>query len=103
MSELKKVKKLLEQHQGKGNAISAGEIEKRIIGSTEDTHAKGRKLVERCAKEYGMPIAGDASGYYIITTQNELDEYEANLQSRIKKMKKRGKMMEKNFKEWWDK
>lgn len=42
MDELEKVKRLLEVHQGKGNAISAGEIEQRLGYPTEDTHAKGR-------------------------------------------------------------
>lgn len=100
MDELEKVKQLLEAHQGKGNAISAGEIEQTLGYPTEDTHAKGRKLVERCAKKYGIPVSGDTSGYFIMINQTELDEYKANLRSRAKKIQDREEVMEKNFKEW---
>ena len=100
MDKLEKVKQLLEAHQGKGNAISAGEIEQMLGYPTEDTHAKGRKLVERCAKKYDIPVSGDTSGYFIMTNQSELDEYIANLQSRAKKIQERKELMEKNFKEW---
>lgn len=87
MDELETVKRLLEAHQGKGNAISAGEIEQRLGYPTEGSHAKGRKLVGRCAKKYEIPVSGDVSGYFIMTNQFELDEYKANLQSRVKKYK----------------
>lgn len=100
MDKLEIVKQLLEEHQGKGNSISAGEIEQILGYSTEDTHAKGRKLVERCMMEYGIPVGGDTSGYYIITNQAELNECKATLQSRAKKIKDREKLMEKNFREW---
>ena len=100
MDELEKVKKLLEKHQGKGNSISAGDIEQILGYPTEDTHVKGRKLVKRCAKKYGIPVSGDTSGYFIMTTQAELDEYKANLQSRVKKIQDREELMEKNFREW---
>ena len=100
MDELEKVKQLLEAHQGKGNTISAGEIEQRLGYPTEDTHAKGRRLVERCAKKYVIPVSGDTSGYFIMTNQSELDEYKANLRSRAKKIQDREGLMEKNFKGW---
>ena len=100
MDELEIVKQLLEAHKGKDNAISAGEIEQKLGYPTEDTHAKGRKLVERCAKKYGIPVSGNVSGYFIMTNQFELDEYKANLQSRVRKIQKREELMEKNFKEW---
>lgn len=100
MDELEKVKQILEKHQGKGNSISAGKIEQILGYPTEDTHAKGRKLVERCAKKYGIPVSGDISGYFIMTKQSELKEYKSNLQSRVKKIQDREEMMEKNFREW---
>lgn len=95
MDQLERVKQLLELHQGKGNAISAGEIEQKLGYPTEDTHAKGRKLIERCAKKYGIPVSGDPSGYFIMTNQAELDEYKANLRSRVKKIHDREELMEK--------
>ena len=100
MDELERVKCVLVMHQGKGNEMSAGEIEQFLGYPTEDTHDKGRKLVERCAKKYGLPASGDASGCFIMVNQYQLDEYKANLQSRAKKIRERKELMEKNFKEW---
>ena len=100
MDELEKVKQLLEAHQGQNNPISAGEIEQILGYPTEATHAKGRMLVKRCAKKFGIPVSGDTSGYYIMTSQAELDKYKANLQSRAKKIQDREALMEKNFREW---
>ena len=100
MNELEKVKQLLEKHQGKGNSISAGTIEQMLGYPTEDTHAKGRRLVERCAQKYKIPVSGDSAGYFIMTSEAELNEYKQNLQSRVKKIQEREKLMEKNFREW---
>ncbi len=100
MDELEFVKRELEKHRGKGNAISAGDIENMLGYPRDDTHAKGRKLVKKCAKQFRMPISGDSSGYFIITNETELNEYKANLQSRKKKIDEREKIIENNFKEW---
>lgn len=100
MNELELVRQLLEQHRGKGNEISAGDIERLLGYPRDDTHVKGRKLVKQCAKQFGMPISGDASGYFLMTNESELNEYKANLQSRKKKIDEREKIMEINFKGW---
>ena len=100
MYKLEMFKNILQEHYGKGNSISAGEIEQLLGYPTEDTHSKGRRLVERCTKKYGMPVSGDVSGYFIITNENELNEYKLNLQSRVKKINAREQMIEKNFREW---
>lgn len=85
MDELEFVKKELEKHRGKGNTISAGEIAEMLGYPVEGSHVKGRDLVKRCAKKYRIPVGGNTSGYYIITTQEELDEYKSNLSSRAQK------------------
>ncbi len=72
MDELEFVKKELEKHRGKRNTISAGEIAEMLGYPVEGSHVKGRDLVKRCAKKYRVPVGGNASGYYIITTQEEL-------------------------------
>lgn len=47
MDELELIKQTLEEHRGKGNEISAGDIEKKLLGiSKDDTHAKGRRLIK---------------------------------------------------------
>ena len=84
----------------KRNTISAGEIAEMLGYPVEGSHVKGRDLVKRCAKKYRVPVGGNASGYYIITTQEELDEYKSNLRSRAQKTLERGELMEEFFKEW---
>ena len=100
MDELEFVKKELETHRGKGNTISAGEIAEMLGYPVEGSHVKGRDLVKRCAKKYRIPVGGNTSGYYIITTQEELDEYKSNLRSRAQKTLERGELMEEFFEEW---
>lgn len=53
-------------------------------------------MVKRCAKKHKIPVGGNTSGYYIITTPEELEEYKANLRSRAKKALERGDLMQ-NF------
>ena len=100
MDELEFVKKELEKHRGKGNTISAGEIAEMLGYPVEGSHVKGRDLVKRCAKKYRIPVGGNTSGYYIITTQDELEQYKSNLRSRAQKTLERGELMEEFFEEW---
>ena len=85
MDELEFVKNELEKHRGKGNTISVGEIAKKLGYPVECSHVKGRILVELCAKKYRIPVGANNSGYYMIATQEELDEYKSNLSSRAQK------------------
>ena len=100
MNELEFVKIQLEKHRGKGNTISAGEIAEMLGYPVEGSHVKGRDLVKRCAEKYRIPVGGNIYGYYIITTQEELEEYKANLRSRAQKTLERGELMETFFEEW---
>lgn len=100
MDELEFIKQVLEQHRGKGNEISAGNIEEMLNYPRDDTHAKGRKLIKKCAEKYNIPLAGNDAGYFIITNEEELNEYKSNLHSRTEKIKERERTMEQNYKEW---
>ena len=100
MNELEFVKKQLEEHRGKDNPISAGDIAEMLGYPTEGSHVKGRDLVRRCAEKYRIPVGGNTSGYFIITTYDELEEYQANLQSRARQTLARGDLMAEFFEEW---
>lgn len=100
MDELEFIKQTLEEHRGKGNEISAGDIEELLGFSRDDTHAKGRRLIKKCAEKYNIPLAGNDSGYYIMINDEELNEYKANLCSRTEKIKEREIIMENNYREW---
>lgn len=100
MDELERVKQVLEMHCGEGNEISAGIIGSMLGYSHDDTHAKARRIVKKCAEKYGIPLGANTRGYFIMTSIDELREYEKNLQSRIQGIEERKKIMEKHFKEW---
>ena len=100
MDELEFIKQILEAHRGKGNEISTGYIEEMLGFPRDDTHVRGRRLIKKCAEKYNIPLAGNDSGYYIMITDEELNEYKANLRSRTEKIKERERTMENNYKEW---
>jgi AraC-like DNA-binding protein len=103
-------KTLSEYHQNRkmetGKALvlekkkTIGEIAEMLGYPVEGSHVKGRDLVNRCAKKYRIPVGGNTSGYYIITTQEELEQYKSNLRSRAQKTLERGELMEEFFEEW---
>ena len=56
MDELERVKQVLEMHCGEGNEISAGIIGSMLGYSHDDTHAKARRIIKKCAEKYGIPL-----------------------------------------------
>lgn len=95
---LKKIKKILEKHVGKENAISAAKIAKLIGKQEDDTHARTRDILFKTAKKYKLPLAATSKGYYLIETEDEYNEYIDNLNKRIKGIKKRKKIITENYK-----
>lgn len=94
---INQIKDILLQHYGKRNPIASSEIAS-IIGVVEDdTHAKTRALTFECAEKYGLPLAANNRGYYIISNQQEYDEYMANLDSRSAGIEARKKIITKNY------
>ena len=83
MDKLQWITQLLESHVGKGNEISAQVIENEYGRSSDSTHKKARDLIDDCIREYGIPVGANQKGYYIISNEQEYDEYMANLDSRI--------------------
>lgn len=98
MDKLEEIRELLERHIGKGNPVSAQVIQDKYGNPTDKTHRKARDLVLKCADKYELPVAGNDEGYYIISTQEEMDEYKANLRSRISGIQEREEKMERYFK-----
>ena len=95
---LEQLRDILLVHQGKRDPITSAEIAS-IIGLIEDdTHAQTRALILECAEIYGLPLAADNKGYYLISNQQEYDEYMANLDSRSAGIEKRKRIITKNFK-----
>jgi hypothetical protein len=88
-ARLQEIKEILEDHKGKSNQISAGEIGP-LVGVEEDaTHVQVRGLILQTIEEYRLPVAASSRGYYLIGTEGELNEYLDNIEGRIEEMKKR--------------
>lgn len=94
---LEQIKNILLLHSGKRNPITSAEIA-RIIGIVEDdTHAQTRALILECAEKYELPLAANNRGYYLISNQQEYNEYMANLDSRSAGIEERKRIITKNY------
>lgn len=98
MDKLEKIKILLESHVGKGNEVSAQVIEDEYGKSSDKTHRKARDLIDACIERYGLPVAANNKGYYIISSENEYEEYMENLDSRKAGIDERKRVITRIFK-----
>lgn len=96
---LEQIEDILLLHKGKQNPITSAEIARKIGIIEDDTHAQTRALILECAEKYGLPLATNNSGYYLISNQQEYEEYMANLNSRSAGIDERKRIITKNFKE----
>lgn len=97
MIDYELIKNCLEQHKGKCNPVTSAEVAK-IIGIIEDdTHAQTRALIFETAEIYGLPLAANHKGYYLITSDAEYDEYMENLDGRIEGIEQRKIIITKNY------
>jgi len=98
MDKLEKIKILLENHVGKGNEISAKVIEEEYGNPKDSTHRKARDLIDACIEKYHLPVAANTKGYFLISNEQEYDEYMALLDSRKEGIEERKCIITKFFK-----
>lgn len=98
MSE--KIKDILLQHKGKANAITSKEVSRKMGFPMEDTQSVSRKAIWETAKEYGLPLVSCNRGYFIAEADDEIAEYNSNIQSRIDGMEETRRMANINYQEW---
>ena len=98
-----RIKVILESHKGKKNSITAKEIAKEIGILEDDTHAKTRALILKCIEQNELPVVANNRGYYFICDQAEYEEYIKNLDSRIKGIEDRKRIIRKNYEKWKNK
>lgn len=94
---IEKIKKILENHVGKRNAITSAQIADILGIDEDDTHAQTRELIFQAAEIYDLPIAANNNGYYFIDDEDEYVEYMAALNKRIEGINKRKDVITKNF------
>ena len=95
---LEQIREILLLHNGKKNPITSSEIA-RCLGIVEDdTHAQTRALILECAEKYEVPLAANNRGYYLISNQQEYEEYMKNLDLRSDGIEQRKRIITKNYK-----
>lgn len=98
MSVYETIRDCLELHKGKNNPVTSAEVSDLIGIIEDDTHAQTRVLILDTANMYGLPLAENNRGYYLITSDSEYDEYMKNLDSRIEGITQRKEIITKNYK-----
>ena len=76
---------------------TSAEIAKSLGIVEDDTHAQTRALILECAEKYELPLAANNRGYYLISDQQEYEEYMANLDSRSAGIEQRKRIITKNY------
>lgn len=80
---LQQIREILMQHKGKQSAIPSNKIAKMIGIREDDTVATTRSLITKLIKNSYLPIGSSESGYYIMQTEDELNEVMHDLNGRI--------------------
>jgi putative heme iron utilization protein len=91
------IRKIILKHIGKANAIKAKFIATKIgLSGEDDTHIGTRNLITKLVKQ-GMPIGACDNGYFLLETQDEVDEYGQKLNNRIVEIYERIMHIQNNF------
>jgi len=93
---LRKIKEIILQHKGKANAIKSRTIALMIGMSEDDTHIGTRSLITKLIKD-GMPIGACDNGYFLLETQQEIDDYHQILNGRMLEIYDRIIRIQNNF------
>lgn len=96
-SNHERIKDILENHCGKENAIVARFISKEIGYPMEATQAVSRKEIHATAEEYDLPLLSCNKGFYLAETEEELAEYNKNINSRISEMDRKRNLVNDSF------
>lgn len=92
-----RIKNILEQHCGKDNAIASHRISEEIGYPMEATQAISRKAIHETAEEYDLPLLSCRKGFYLAETEEELAEYNENIDSRIREMDRKRNLANDSF------
>ena len=98
MSE--KIKSILLEHKGKKNAITSKTISQIMGFPMEDTQSVSRQEIWSTAQEFGLPLVSCNNGFFIAETEEEMEEYNRNIQKRIDGMEETRRMANQNYERW---
>ena len=97
MTQLEKLKNIIVAHKGKKNRITSAQTANLLGISEDDTHAKTRALILDCAEKFEIPLAANNSGYYVISSDQEYNDYIENLETRKSGIDRRIKIIKDNY------
>ena len=97
---LEEIKKILLQHKGKAKAIPSNKIAKMLEIPENDTVATTRSLITKLIKNTCLPIGSSENGYYIMETEEELNDVIRDLNGRILGIYDRTNRLISNFNEY---
>ena len=97
---LREIRNILLNHKGKQNAIPSSKIAKMLGIPENDTVATTRGLITKLIKNTCLPIGSSENGYYIMETEEELNEVIQDLNGRILGIYDRTNRLISNFNEY---
>ncbi|MDS0261893.1 hypothetical protein NDI56_21030 [Haloarcula sp. S1CR25-12] len=77
------VKEMLLEHRGADSPISSREISERLEENEVGSFPKTRMMIREIMLEDQIPIASSNNGYYVIESEEELQDYIDQLENRI--------------------
>ena len=92
---------ILQDHRGKENAITSEELSDRLggIDRLDSTPKTRMQLIRPLLVEHGYPVASWGGGYFLLSSEEEKEEYIAHLQDRIAGIEERIDSVEQAFDE----
>jgi hypothetical protein len=94
------IKAILLEHTGADDTISSREISNELGIDEVESFPVTRGLIREIVEEDGVPIAGHSNGYFVIETEEELEDYIDTLDSRILKTAERKALVTRAAAKW---
>ena len=97
MEIVSSIKRVLVNHTGRANAITAKEISEALKIHDNDSCSRTRALILETVKKHNLPLAADSRGYYLIDTKEEYIKYMRSLEHRISEIEGRKEIITENY------
>lgn len=92
---------IITSHVGRENAITSSELANQLDETTpRGTNPHVRKLIKRLLMYRNIPIASCNAGYFVVSDEDELNDYAENLANRAAEIQTRRMALMKAAHEW---
>lgn len=100
--EYEQVKEMLLNHRGKGNEITAREINEVVGLDNVGSFPQTRECIRDIILQERIPAIGGGNGFYIAESEEELKDALETLESRIINTTERKMLLQRAAEEWSD-